>query len=145
MDLVGGPWPRHLPYDDAREREKFQRGGLGCGMYFVEVRTDTRRSWLHDPPLWRGYFRLIYFILQILKKTTCIILKESEEQILHKDTLINQPDQTLKLNKIGIPFGYPFMRLLTGTVISYTEIPDASPQNYTYFTGNICSFLSQTF
>lgn len=22
-DLVGGPWPRHLPYDDARERERF--------------------------------------------------------------------------------------------------------------------------
>lgn len=43
-DLVGGPWPRHLPYDDAREREKIQRGGLGCGRYFVEVRTDTRRS-----------------------------------------------------------------------------------------------------
>lgn len=88
---------------------------------------------------------IIYFFLQILKKTTCIILKESEEEILHKDTLINQPDQTLKLNKIGIPFGYPFMRLLTGTMTSYTEIPDASPQNYTSFTGNICSFLSQTF
>lgn len=88
---------------------------------------------------------IIYFFLQILKKTTCIILKESEEEILHKDTLINQPDQSLKLNKIGIPFGYPFMRLLTGTVTSYTEIPDASPQNYTSFTGNICSFLSQTF
>lgn len=87
---------------------------------------------------------IIYFFLQILKKTTCIILKESEEEILHKGTLINQPDQTLKLNKIGIPFG-SFMRLLTGTMTSYTEIPDASPQNYTSFTGNICSFLSQTF
>lgn len=68
----------------------------------------------------------IYFFLQILKKTTCIILKDSEEEILHKDTLINQPDQTLKVNKIGISFGCSFMRLLTGTATSYTEIPEAT-------------------
>lgn len=64
----------------------------------------------------------IFFFLQILKKTTCIRLEDPEEEILHKDTSINDPDRTLKLNKFWIPFGYPFMRLLTGTATSYTEI-----------------------
>lgn len=112
--------------------------GLGLGIYHMTMRESVKRfnavAWVAEGISWRsgriqdaadlttllcGEF---FFFLQILKKTTCIRLEDTEEEILHKDTSINDPDRTFKLNKFWIPFGYPFMRLLTGTATSYTEI-----------------------
>lgn len=116
--------------------------GLGLGIYHMTMRENVKRfnavAWVAEGISWRSgriqdaadlttlLCGELYFFLQILKKTTCIRLEDTEEEILHKDTSINDPDRTLKLNKFWIPFGYSFMRLLTGTATSYTEISEAS-------------------
>lgn len=123
--------------------------GLGLGIYHMTMRESVKIfnavAWVAECISWRSgriqdaadlttlLCGEIFFFLQILKKTTCIRLEDTEEEILHKDTSINDPDRTLKLNKFWIPFGYPFMRLLTGTATSYTEIPEATNRSRNRF------------
>lgn len=122
--MIGGPCPRHPPHDGTKHLKSFN------AVAWVAQSMSWKSGRIQDATdlatLLCG--ESIFFSID-LEKTTYIRLKDSEEEILHKDTLISNRDQTFKLTKFGITFGHPFVRLLTGTVTSYSEILEASPKN----------------